>query len=47
MNLPNATQLIRLARKRQAVNNFLMARAENAEKCRKTFPFVLPANLAR
>ena len=42
MNLPNAAQLIRLAGKRQAVNNFLMARAESAEKRRKPLPFDLP-----
>jgi hypothetical protein len=46
MNLPNAAQLIRLAGKRQAVNNFLMARAENANKHRKTFPFDLTADMA-
>jgi hypothetical protein len=47
MNLPNGAQLIRLARKRQAVNNFLMARAENAKKHRKTFPFDLTADMAQ
>jgi len=32
MNLPNTAQLIHYAQKGQAVNNFLMARDENAEK---------------
>jgi hypothetical protein len=47
MNLPNGAQLIRLAGKRQAVNNFLMARAENANKHRKTFPFDSSADVAQ